>query len=68
MAAAPRDSRSISAFDCDVIREAFRQSVVDEKVPADRWRAHAAALTRSFTGLEDIDPERAGLDRSEVSR
>ena len=56
MAAAPRDSRSISAFDCDVIREAFRKSVVEENIPADRWCAHAAALIRAFTGSEDIDP------------
>ena len=52
-----RKSDTVSAFDCDVIREAFRKSVVEENIPTDRWRSHAAALIRTFTGLEDIDPD-----------
>ena len=46
----------VSAFDCDVIREAFKKSVVEESIPADQWRNHAARLIRAFTGVEDIDP------------
>ena len=57
MAAIQCDSHSVSAFDCDVIGEAFRKSVVQENIPADQWRAHAAALIRTFTSLEDIDPD-----------
>jgi hypothetical protein len=53
-----RDSESdrISAFDCDVIRQAFRKSVIEENIPPDQWRDHASALIRAFTGLEEIDP------------
>jgi hypothetical protein len=47
---------SVSAFECDVIREAFKKSVIEESVPADQWRNHAARLIRAFTSVEDIDP------------
>lgn len=54
---AAMQSASISAFDCDVIREAFGKSVVEENIPTDRWRDHAATLIRTFTGSDDIDPD-----------
>lgn len=49
------DSNPISAFDCDVIREAFRKSIVEENVPEDRQRDHAAAFVRAWTGTEVTD-------------
>lgn len=49
-----RDSAPISAFDCDVIREAFKKSVIEESVP--EWRDHATALIRAFTDVEEIEP------------
>ena len=51
-----RDSAHISAFDCDVIREAFKKSVIEESVPVDQWRDHATALIRAFTDVEEIEP------------
>ena len=47
----------ISAFDCDIIRSAFIKSVIEESIPEDRWREHAALLIRDFTGSADIDPD-----------
>lgn len=41
------DSDHVSAFDCDVIHEAFKKSVLEENIPADQWRNHAASLIRS---------------------
>ena len=55
--ACQRESEAVSAFDCDVIREAFKKFVLEENIPADQWRNHATALIRAFTGLEEIDSE-----------
>jgi len=48
---------SVSALDCDIVRSAFRKSVIEESIPEDRWREHAVLLIRDFTGSDDIDPE-----------
>lgn len=48
---------SISAFDCDILRGAFRSSVIEEKIPQDRWRDHALLLVRDLTGREDVEPQ-----------
>ena len=48
---------SVSALDCDIIRSAFKKSVIEENIPEDRWREHAALLIRDFTGCDDIEPE-----------
>ncbi|MFK0693226.1 hypothetical protein ACFX5Q_34675 [Mesorhizobium sp. IMUNJ 23033] len=55
MARAQRNS--VSAFDCDILREAFRKSVVEDHIPDDQWRDHAALLVRAWTGSEVIDPD-----------
>lgn len=47
----------VSAFDCDVLRSAFKKSVIEENIPEDRWREHALLLVRAFTGRDDIDPQ-----------
>lgn len=51
------DAAHISAFDCDVIRNAFRAWVLEDNIPEDRWRASAAQMIRDFTGLPDVSPE-----------
>jgi hypothetical protein len=47
----------VSAFDCDVLRSAFKKSVIEEKIPEERWREHAALLIRTYKGSDDVDPE-----------
>ena len=52
-----QDQRNfVSAFECDILREAFRKSVVENGIPEAQWRDLATALTRTFTGLEGIEP------------
>ena len=53
-----REGVSISAFDCAVLRSAFRKSVTEESIPEDRWREHALLLIREYTGRSTVD---AGL-------
>ncbi|MFD2056213.1 hypothetical protein ACFSQT_25035 [Mesorhizobium calcicola] len=48
----------ISAFDCDILRSAFRASVHETGLAEDLWPEHAAQLVHDFTGDdEEIDPE-----------
>jgi hypothetical protein len=48
---------SVSAFDCDILRSAFRKSVIEGKIPEDKWRAIAALLIRDFTDSDDVDSD-----------
>ncbi|TGT91250.1 MULTISPECIES: hypothetical protein [unclassified Mesorhizobium] len=48
---------SISAFDCDVIREAFRSWVIEDKIPEHEWQERAKGLIHTLTGIEDLDPD-----------
>ncbi|RWM06971.1 hypothetical protein [Mesorhizobium sp.] len=48
---------SISAFDCDVIRAAFRAWVIEDNIPEIQWRECAERLVRTMTGIEDVDPD-----------
>ena len=47
--------RGISAFDCDVLRRAFKKSVIEGGIPEDRWQSHAIILVRELTGYEHVD-------------
>ncbi|MGX5847086.1 hypothetical protein ACWGTO_08410 [Mesorhizobium sp. PL10] len=47
---------SVSAFDCDVIREAFKAWVLQENIPEHKWRDGAAQMVRSMTDHDDADP------------
>jgi len=47
----------VSAFDCDIIREAFRAWVTKDDIPEDQWRYHAGLLLRTWTGKEITDPD-----------
>ena len=44
----------ITAFECDVLRSAFRKSVIEEKIPEDRWHGHALNLVRELTNQSHI--------------
>jgi hypothetical protein len=48
---------SLSAFDCDIVRSAFIKSVIEERIPEDKWRSVAARLISDFTGTDDIDSD-----------
>ncbi|WP_457155345.1 hypothetical protein [Mesorhizobium sp. P5_C1] len=48
---------SVSSFDCDIIRGAFKNSVIEKNIPEDRWRDYAAQMVRDFTGSDDIDSD-----------
>lgn len=44
--------RHISAFDFDIVREAFRKSVRELNMAEEHWAAHAKSLFQDFTGTE----------------
>lgn len=48
---------SVSAFDRDVLRSAFKNSVYEDGIPEDQWREYAAQMIRDFTGTETVDPD-----------
>lgn len=47
----------ISAFDCEILRGAFRKSVVEKRIAEREWRMHARLLARELTELDEIDPD-----------
>jgi hypothetical protein len=47
----------ISAFECDILRSAFRKSVVERRIAQREWRMHATLLARELTELDEIDPD-----------
>jgi hypothetical protein len=51
-----RSNEAISAFDCEVLREAFRKSVIEDNIPEDQWRDRALLLVRELTGAEPTGP------------
>ncbi|MER9371180.1 hypothetical protein [Mesorhizobium sp. M0491] len=46
---------SVSAFDADILRSAFRALVRDMSVPECQWRDLAESLVREYVGCEQID-------------
>ena len=48
---------SVSAFDYDVIRRAFKSWVAEENAPEHRWRDEAAQMIRTMTGQDEFDPD-----------
>ncbi|TGQ34653.1 hypothetical protein [Mesorhizobium sp. M00.F.Ca.ET.216.01.1.1] len=48
---------SVSALDCDILRSAFINSLIEERIPEDQWREYAALLIREFTGSDDVDSD-----------
>lgn len=47
----------VSAFDCDVIRSAFKNSVIEDGILEDRWRDYAAQMVRDFTGIAKVESD-----------
>lgn len=47
----------VSVFDCDILGSAFIKTVIEEKIPEDKWRSVAAHLISDFTGSDDVDPD-----------
>lgn len=47
----------VSAFDCDVLRSAFKNSVFEDNIPEDEWREYAAQMIRDLTGDDTVDPD-----------
>jgi hypothetical protein len=47
---------ALSPFDCEVLREAFRKSVIEHHIPEDQWRGRALLLVRELTDVEHVDP------------
>ena len=45
----------ISTFDCNILRYAFRTSVIEDQIPEDQWQGFAALLIRDYTGNSDFD-------------
>lgn len=48
---------SVSALDCDILRSAFINSLIEERIPEDQWREYAALLISEFTGSDDVDSD-----------
>ncbi|RWN56960.1 hypothetical protein [Mesorhizobium sp.] len=55
--AKPQAGAQVSVFDCDILRSAFIKTVIEEKIPEDKWRSVAALLISDFTGSDDVDPD-----------
>ncbi|WP_292477088.1 hypothetical protein, partial [Mesorhizobium sp.] len=56
-----RSAIFISAFEFDVIRNAFWRSVVEDCLPREQWETRAGDLVRSFIGIEAPDEVLAAL-------
>jgi len=46
---------AISTFDCNILRDAFRTSVIEKQISEDHWQPDSALLIRDHTGKSDID-------------
>jgi hypothetical protein len=47
----------ISAFECDILRTAFKKSVIEGSIPEYRWQSHAMLLVHELTDREHVEPE-----------
>jgi hypothetical protein len=45
----------ISAYDFDIVRNAFRLSVAEGLIAESHWIQHVRDLVRELTGHEDVD-------------
>ena len=50
-----RSADAISTFDCNILRDAFRTSVIEKQISEGHWQPDAALLIRDYTGKSDID-------------
>jgi hypothetical protein len=49
--------KRVTALDCEILRGAFRRSVVESRIAEREWRMHARVLARELTEIDEIDPE-----------
>jgi len=49
--------KGVTAFDCEILRGAFRKLVVENRITEREWRMHARVLARELTELDEIDPD-----------
>ncbi|QND55913.1 MULTISPECIES: hypothetical protein [Mesorhizobium] len=49
--------KRVTAFDCEILRGAFRKLVVENRITEREWRMHARVLARELTELDEIDPD-----------
>ncbi|BCG87061.1 MULTISPECIES: hypothetical protein [unclassified Mesorhizobium] len=49
--------KTVTALDCEILRGAFRKSVVENRIAEREWRMHARVLARELTELDEIDPD-----------
>jgi hypothetical protein len=47
----------MTAFDCEVVRNAYRKSVVERRISGRSRRQHARLLALELTDLDTIDPD-----------
>jgi hypothetical protein len=47
----------MTAFDCEIVRSAFRRSVVENRIAERDRRRYARLLAIEFTEMDEIDPE-----------
>ncbi|MBB6409026.1 hypothetical protein [Mesorhizobium sangaii] len=47
----------MTAFDCEVVRSAFRKSVVERRISEEGRRQYARLLALELTDLDDIEPD-----------
>ncbi|QKC83295.1 hypothetical protein [Mesorhizobium sp. NZP2077] len=53
-------NRHISAFDFDIVRNAFRKSVIELNMAEEHWAKHARLLLKDFT---DCEPDETIINR-----
>ena len=51
----PQPVIPVSAFDSDILRNAFVKSVIEDNVPEHRWRELASSFIRELKGSDDDD-------------
>ena len=47
----------VTAFDCEILRGAFRRSVVERRVAERDRRQNATLLARELTEIDDVDDD-----------
>lgn len=50
-----QDPGGISAHDSHILRDAFKASIAELRLPEARWAEHATAMLRDLTGSHHVD-------------
>ncbi|QND60608.1 hypothetical protein [Mesorhizobium huakuii] len=49
--------KRMTSLDCDIIRSAFRKSIVERRISEGERRQYARLLALELTELDEIDPD-----------